>query len=57
LLKYVEDEAKTIGARLVRLDTYDFQTKDFYLKHGYEIFGVLEDCPKGHKRYYLKKDL
>ncbi|PPE03578.1 hypothetical protein HCUR_00960 [Holospora curviuscula] len=25
--------------------TFDFQVKDFYLKQGYEIFGVLEDCP------------
>jgi len=32
-------------------------SKDFYLKHGYEIFGVLDNCPKGHKRYYLKKTL
>lgn len=58
LLKYVEDEAKALGARLAHLDTFDFQALDFYLKHGYEVFGVLEDCPKkGHKRYYLKKSL
>ena len=29
--------------------------KEFYEKQGYEVFGVLEDCPKGHCRYYLKK--
>ncbi|MBS0287494.1 MAG: GNAT family N-acetyltransferase [Proteobacteria bacterium] len=57
LLNKVENEAKAMGAKLVHLDTFDFQAKDFYLKHGYEIFGVLEDCPKGHKRYYLKKIL
>lgn len=55
LLKKVEEEAK--GAKLVHLDTFDFQAKDFYLKYGYEIFGILEDCPKGHKRYYLRKSL
>ena len=22
-----------------------------------QVFGVLEDCPPGHKRYYLKKKL
>ena len=43
--------------RLIHLDTFDFQAKDFYLKHGYEVFGVLDDCPKGHKRYYMKKVL
>lgn len=29
--------------------------KDFYIKHGYEVFGVLDDCPKGHKRYFFNK--
>ena len=57
LLKKVEDEARIAGAELVHLDSFDFQGKDFYLKQGYEVFGVLEDCPKGHKRYYLKKNL
>ena len=53
----VEEIAKERSANLVHLDTFDFQAKDFYLKHGYEVFGVLEDCPKGHKRYYMKKVL
>ena len=57
LLARVESEAKLMGATLVHLDTYDFQAKDFYLKHGYEIFGAPEDCPEGHNRYYLKKNL
>ena len=57
LLSHVENEAKKLGATLAHLDTFDFQAKDFYLKHGYEVFGVLDDCPKGHKRYYLKKVL
>ncbi|OJW47797.1 MAG: hypothetical protein BGO67_09120 [Alphaproteobacteria bacterium 41-28] len=57
LLQKVEEEAKTIGATLSHADTFDFQALGFYLKHGYEVFGVLEDCPKDHKRYYLKKRL
>lgn len=57
LLQYAEDKAKSMGIKLAHLDTFDFQAKDFYFKHGYEIFGVLDDCPKGHKRYYLKKIL
>lgn len=55
LLMEVEDESKEKGCNLVHLDTFDFQAKDFYVKNGYEIFGILDDCPKGHKRYYLKK--
>lgn len=57
LLSKVENEAKALGATLAHLDTFDFQAKDFYLKQGYEIFGVLENCPHGHQRYYLKKKL
>lgn len=57
LLHRVEEEAKSLGVTLVHTDSYDFQAKDFYIKQGYEIFGVLDDCPPGHKRYYLKKIL
>ena len=57
LLEYVEDTAKKKGCYLIHLDTFDFQAKDFYFKHGYEVFGTLKDCPKGHCRYYLKKSI
>lgn len=57
LLKFMEQEAKSLNIQLIHLDTFDFQAKDFYLKHDYEIFGVLDDCPQGHKRYYMKKKL
>ncbi|WP_032121151.1 GNAT family N-acetyltransferase [Clostridium amazonitimonense] len=57
LLNEVEKIAKEKGCKLVHLDTFDFQAKDFYLKHGYEVFGVLDDCPSEHKRYYMKKNI
>lgn len=57
LLRRIEREARERGCALIHLDTFDFQAKDFYVKHGYEVFGVLKDCPPGHERYYLKKDL
>lgn len=57
LLQQAELEGKHLGAKLVHLDTFDFQAKDFYIKNGYEVYGVLRDCPPGHKRYYMKKDL
>jgi GNAT superfamily N-acetyltransferase len=57
LLNEVEKIAKEKGCNLVHLDTFDFQAKDFYLKQGYEIFGVLDDCPIEHKRYYMKKNI
>lgn len=57
LLQAVESEGKAAGCTLVHLDTFDFQAKDFYRKQGYTLFGTLEDCPQGHCRYYLKKNL
>ena len=57
LLQKIETEAKLLNANLSHLDTFDWQAKDFYLKAGYEVFGVLEDCPIGHTRYYMKKKL
>lgn len=57
LLGSVEQEMKGLGCNVIQLDTFDFQAKDFYLKNGYTVFGTLENCPKGHCRYYMKKDL
>ncbi|MCP5369577.1 MAG: GNAT family N-acetyltransferase [Rickettsiaceae bacterium] len=57
LLNQVEADARAMGAKLIHLDTFNHQAKDFYLKHGYEIFGVLENCPAGQKRYFMKKVL
>jgi N-acetylglutamate synthase-like GNAT family acetyltransferase len=57
LLQKAENEAKRKGAALAHLDTFDFQAKNFYVKHGYKVFGTLTNCPSGHKRYFLKKTL
>ncbi|GAA0077005.1 GNAT family N-acetyltransferase [Clostridium sp. CTA-5] len=57
LLNEIEKIAIERGGKLIHLDTFDFQAKDFYIKQGYEIFGVLNDCPDNHKRYYMKKDI
>jgi GNAT superfamily N-acetyltransferase len=57
LMRRMEAEARDRGCGLMHLDTFDFQAKEFYVKLGYDVFGVLTDCPPGHERYYLKKDL
>ena len=56
LLAEVERTAKEKGCYLIHLDTFDYQAKEFYKKQDYKVFGVLEDCPKGHCRYYLRKN-
>ncbi len=58
LMQILEDAAKELNSHLSIVDTFDFQALGFYLKCGYAVFGVLDDCPcAGNKRYYLKKAL
>lgn len=57
LIKDVENIAKENNCKISLLDTFDFQARGFYEKLGYIVFGVLEDCPEGHKRYYMAKKL
>lgn len=57
LLKDVERIARDKGCKLITLETFDFQAKDFYEKNGYEICGVLDIGPFEHKTYFMKKYL
>ena len=57
ILNDIEKIAKEKGCNLIHLDTFDFQAKDFYIRNGYEVFGVLDNCPIEHKRYYMKKNI
>lgn len=57
LLTDVENKAKEMNCKISHLYTYDFQAKDLYEKLGYKVFGILEDCPEGHSRYYMSKKL
>jgi len=57
ILTLSEEEARKNGATHAFLDTFSFQSPDFYKKHGYQFFGELKDFPPGHTRYYLTKQL
>lgn len=57
LLAEAEREAARRGCHHVHLDTMSWQAPEFYKKHGYEIVGILPDCPKGHEKYLLQKNL
>lgn len=57
LLLAAEEEARQRGAKNAYLDTFSFQAPEFYKRHGYQVFGELEDFPLGHQRYFLKKQL
>ncbi len=57
LLRKIETEAKGHSCHIIHLDTFDFQSKEFYIREGYEVFGELANCPKNHTRIYLKKEI
>ena len=57
LMDIIEDEAKKLGCTNVHLDTFSFEAPRFYERRGYEVFALLDDYPKGHSKYFLKKKL
>ena len=57
LLVEAERVALRRGCRYAHVDTMSFQALPFYERHGYAVFGVLDDLPDGHCRYFLKKEL
>jgi ribosomal protein S18 acetylase RimI-like enzyme len=57
LMHAAEHEAQRRGCDAIILDTHNFQAPGFYQKLGYEVFAVLEDYPRGHRNYYLRKRL
>jgi GNAT superfamily N-acetyltransferase len=57
VLRRAELEARFRGCRGVWLDTFSFQAPAFYERHGYRVFGTLDDYPPGHHRIFLTKRL
>lgn len=57
LMEQAEEEARRRGVTNVYLDTFSFQAPDFYLKQGYQVFGVLPNFPAGQQRIFLTKQL
>ena len=57
LMDQAEAYARERGCHWVSLDTHSFQARPFYEKRGYEVFATLDDYPKGHKKFFLKKKL
>lgn len=57
MIEKAEAHARGLGLTGIWLDTFAFQARGFYEKLGYEIFGTLEDHPKGSRRFFLRKYL
>ncbi|MBX0356779.1 N-acetyltransferase [Halobacillus sp. Nhm2S1] len=57
LLMEAERMARKKACDFIKVDTLSFQALDFYKKHGYREFGVLDQVGREFKHHYLKKDL
>ena len=57
LLQAAERYAIERGCQGAFLGSFSFQAPAFYQKQGYEVFGVLEDHPPGHRLFLLRKRL
>lgn len=57
LVASAETEARSRGCLGIYVDTFSFQAAPFYEKAGFSTFGVLDDCPPGHRRLFLHKRL
>ena len=57
LLQEAERIASVRGCDFIKLDTLSFQARGFYEKHGYDVFGTLENVRRDHSHFYMKKDL
>ena len=57
LLARLEEEAVRLGCRNAHVDTYSFEARPFYEKHGYETFATLDEFPPGHQKHFLSKRL
>lgn len=57
LLAEAEQQAIALGAKHAKLDTFEWQARPFYLKHGYEEFARIDDYAPGFYLSYMKKSL
>jgi GNAT superfamily N-acetyltransferase len=57
LLAALEAAAIERGCTQAHLDTFSYQARPFYERHGYRVFATLEDYPTGQQRFFMRKIL
>jgi len=57
LMQQAEEIAVENKCDFIKVDTLSFQALDFYKKHGYEVYGVLDQVGRDHEHYFLRKVL
>ena len=57
LIREMEKRAAAMGVNTIRLDTFNWQGKDFYEALGYKIAGHYENKEDGYAEYFFAKRL
>ena len=57
LMREMEKRAAAMGVSVIRLDTFDWQGRDFYTALGYETAGHYENAEEGYAEYFFLKRL
>ena len=55
LIEEMERRAKQLGANTIRLDTFNWQGKEFYLAMGYEQVGSYKNDIDNYEEYFFLK--
>jgi hypothetical protein len=56
-VRRAEHAAYDRGCRRARLDTFDFQARNFYERLGYVVYARLDGFPTGHEQLHMQKTL
>ena len=57
LMQEMEKRAAKMGVNTIRLDTFNWQGKEFYEALGYESVGQYENLEDGYSEYFFHKRL
>lgn len=57
LMREMERRAAAMGVTVIRLDTFDWQGRDFYEALGYEAAGHYDNEEEGYSEYFFLKRL
>ncbi len=57
LICEMEKQAVEMGVNMIRIDTFNWQGKEFYEALGYEIVGSYENTADGYAEYFFIKRL
>ena len=57
LIREMEKRAVAMGVNTIRLDTFDWQGKEFYEALGYEVVGHYDNDVDGYAEYFFMKRL